>query len=102
MREISFPGAVSIHDLPFIAPDNRGAGFPPLNFWAPKPASSWLEGSDAQRGARFALAAIEAMRVANFPPLLGWIAKDMAARGIFGDLETSFFHTIASEIGVLS
>jgi len=102
MRETSSPSAESIRDLPFVALDNRGAGFPPLNFWAPKPPLSWLEGSDAQRGARFALAAIEAMRVANFPPLLGWIAMDMAARGVFGDLETSFFHTIASEIGALS
>lgn len=102
MRALSASKVMPIHDLPFVARDNRGAGHHPLNFWAPPPASSWLEGSDTQRGARFALEAIRAMQAANFPPLLGWIAMDMAARGIFGDLEISFFQTISERIEVLS
>lgn len=89
--------SVSVTSLPFV---HDAAPEDPLDekrcFWRVHPSGELT--SDIRRGASFTRHALAYMRRFDFPPLLGWIVRDMIAKGRFDGLEIGFLRLIATAI----
>lgn len=87
------PEHVKVTDLPFVK-DRKGK---PRSFWHVAPTGRYAE--DCIIGRYYALEAVAYMRLKSFPPLLGWIARDMPRADDFTGVEIGFMHGIAELTG---
>ena len=83
---------LKVTDLPFVK-NRKGRRC----FWHVSPTGRYAE--DCIIGNYYALEAVAYMRAKGFPPLLGWIARDMPRADDYTGVEVGFMHAISELIG---